>query len=208
MSVDSNDAYPPPLSVAAQIQARNNEYNLDLTGRVTHLDEEALITSFPVEIPQGTVLFSIIDLRSINATVRGLIRVRLQSEASELGGYRTLADFVDLNPDERRKILRLLGKISDFSTAASGEESGAQSAAYIPMSTMPARQAKPPRARVMPNLSIAGSIWTLLGVIFYSVIVLGVVALFPQGRSWEIAMFQRAMHEIYHVFPGVRHLFG
>ncbi|HZV80282.1 MAG TPA: hypothetical protein VFF60_11805 [Candidatus Binatus sp.] len=209
MSVDSNDALPPPLAVAAQIQARNNEYNLDLTGRVTHLDEDALITSFPVEIPQGTVLFSIIDLRSINSTVRGLIRVRLQSEASDLGGYRTLADFVDLNPDERRKILRLLGKISDFgSGAASGDESPAQSAAYIPMSTVPARQPKPSRVHTAPNLSIAGSIWTVLGLIFYSIVVLGVIALFPQGRSWEVEMYQRAIHELYHVFPSLRRLFG
>ncbi|MBV8171636.1 MAG: hypothetical protein JO219_06875 [Candidatus Eremiobacteraeota bacterium] len=202
------DGLPPPLAIAAQIQARNNEYNLDLTGRVTHLDEEALLTTFPVEIPQGTVLFSIIDLRTINATVRGLVRVRWQDEAGDLGGFRTLADFVDLNADERRKISRILGKVPDYAGAAAGDEAAAQSVGYMPMSTMPARQPKRPSVRWLPNMSVSGTIWGMLGLVFYSIVVLGVVALFPQGRAWELAVFQRSVHELNHLFPGFRHLFG
>jgi len=45
-------------------------------------------------------------------------------------------------------------------------------------------------------------------LVFYSIVVLGVVALFPQGRAWELAVFQRSVHELNHLFPGFRHLFG
>src|SRR5215467_1421061 len=135
---DPNDL--PALGVAAQLQARNTEYNLDLNGRVTNLNEHGLITTFPVEVPVGTVLFSIIDLRPINTSVRGLIRVQSQTEAGELGGFRTLAAFVDLNPDERRKILRLLGRSPEDEHA--GGRTDAQGQAYIPAGT---RQARAPR---------------------------------------------------------------
>jgi hypothetical protein len=209
---DNENELPPELPVAGQLQARNNEYNLDLTGRVTNLDEEALLTTFPVEIPEGTVLYSIIDLRVMNATVRGLIRVRWQSEADELGQYRTLADFVDLNPDERRKILRALGKPLDGG-APIGDATGdggaqGQSSGYIPMSTVPSRQPRAKRSNWLPKVSISGLIWTLLGLIFYSLVVLAVVAIFPQGRAWELSIWHRLWHEIIRTWPGLSHLFG
>lgn len=212
MSIEnSSDDFPAPLAVPAQIQARNAEYNLDLTGRVTHLDEKGLVTSFPVEIPEGTVLFSIIDLKASNATVRGLIRVRSQEEASELGGYRTLADFVDLNDDERRKISRLLGGAAESMaslTRGGIDESGALSQGVpMPASTRPSR---PARIWLFPKIEITiGSfIWGVLGLIFYTIVGLGVVAIFPQGRAWELTVYHKLMHDLHHQWPGLGHLFG
>jgi len=205
---DSPEELPPQLPVAAQIQARNTEYNLDLSGRVTNMDEEALLTTFPVEIPEGTVLFSIIDLRVMNATVRGLIRVRWQSDADELGQYRTMADFVDLNPDERRKILRALGRPVDGAPATDEEAAHAQSTTYMPMSTVQARAPRARRAPWLPKVSISGLIWGVLGLIFYSIVVLGVVALFPQGRAWELSVWHQLVRELNHVWPGFDRMFG
>lgn len=208
MPAETPDDLPTPLAVPATLQARNTEYNLDLTGRVTHLDEKGLMTTFPVEVPEGTVLFSIIDLKAINATVRGLIRVRAQSEAGELGGYRTLADFVDLNNDERRKISRLLGgaaeTLAPLGAHGGLDETGApiQGATPVaPASTRPQRRGAPLR------ITFESFVWAVLGLIFYTIVLLGVVAIFPQGRAWELGMFHRLVHELNHLWPGFGHLF-
>jgi hypothetical protein len=208
MSVpDDTDDLPPALGIAAQLQARNTEYNLDLTGRVTHLNEKGLITVFPVEIPTGTVLFSIIDLRQINATVRGLIRVESQTESNEVGGFRTLAEFVDLNNDERRKIVRVLGRGSDETDPqARGsmfDDTGAQSQGYQVPAMRPAGKQRAP-----VKINVESVIWILLAIIFYSMVLLGIVAIFPQGRAAELVWLAKIAHAIDHVWPGFSRLFS
>ena len=209
---DSNEL--PALGIGAQLQARNTEYNLDLSGRVTHMNEHGLITTFPVEVPAGTVLFSIIDLRQINATVRGLIRVESQEEAGELGGYRTYAEFVDLNQDERRKILKLMGRSPEelehmYGRGGTSDDPGAQTQSFAPpMSTRPARGTEPRKPAAPVGSTIASVIWILLGVIFYSMVLLAVIAIFPQGRAAELAMWTKILHQIEHTWPGFAHLFG
>lgn len=214
MSVpDDADELPTALGMAAQLQARNTEYNLDLTGRVTHLDERGLITTFPVEIPAGTVLFSIIDLRQINATVRGLIRVESQSEAGELGGYRTVAEFVDLNNDERRKIARLLGRGSEEVTQAPArgaafDDTGAQSQGYMAPGAPAPKATRSADQRPAVRINVESVIWFVLGVIFYSMVLLGIIAIFPQGRAVELVYLAKIVHAIDHVWPGFSHLFS
>jgi hypothetical protein len=205
---DESDRLPPMLPVAAILQARNTEYNLDLTGRVTHLDQKSLVTSFPVEVPEGTVLFSIIDLRATNAMVRGLIRVRSQSEAGDLGGFRTLADFVDLNNDERRKITRLLGGPPEAGLSPHESSHEPSSVPISPGSTIAPRRRRMNIHISLPSVSLGSFIWGVLGVIFYSIVLAGVVAIFPQGRAWEISTFHRVMHQLNHLWPGFSHLFG
>jgi hypothetical protein len=212
MSVpEDGDQLPPALGIGAQLQARNTEYNLDLTGRVTHLNERGLITTFPVEVPAGTVLFSIIDLRTINATVRGLIKVVSQSEASELGGFRTVAEFVDLNNDERHKISRLLGRTSEelehHARPTTFDDLGAQSQGYQAASARQGRGA-PAKPAAPLRTTVESVIWILLGVIFYSAVLLAIVAIFPQGRATELAMWAKILHWIEHTWPGIGHLFG
>jgi hypothetical protein len=210
---DGSDDLPPPLGVVAQLQARNTEYNLDLTGRVTHLNEKSLITSFPVEIPAGTVLFSIIDLPQSNATVRGLIRVESQSEESDIGGFRTVAAFVDLNADERRKIARLLGRRADEVDHAPArgmtfDDISAQSRAYVAPAAPAARQAPSVEARAPMRTTVESVIWIALAVIFYSMILLGIVAIFPQGRAVELIWLAKIAHAIDRVWPGFSHIFS
>ena len=100
---------PVALSLPVSITARNADLKLDIIGRATHLDEKGLVATLQVEVPEGTVLFTTIDMRSINSTVRGLIKVKSQAAIGEHGGYRTIADFVDLNDDGKRKIAKMLG---------------------------------------------------------------------------------------------------
>jgi len=201
---------PPPLSPPAFIEARNTEYNLDVIGRVTHLDEHGLIASFPVEIPAGTVLFTSVDLRSINSTVRALIRVKSQAEGVELGGYATVAEFVDLNEDERRKISRqlsgeagllrgqgigadaapLAGEVASPAAPRTGVASPSSPRAGAPLE----QSAQLPPA--LAKLNIAAFIWTVLGVIFYACVALALVAIFPQGRAWELMWFAKIWQAI------------
>jgi hypothetical protein len=213
MSVpDDAGDLPPVLGMGAHLQARNTEYNLDLTGRVTHLNEERLITHFPVEIPVGTVLFSVIDLPQINATVRGLIRVESQSEGSE-GGFHTIADFVDLNADERGKIARVLGRgIDEFpQTQARGAtfaDTGAQSQGYVVPSAPAAQHGHDAERRVPVRINVDSVIWIVLAVIFYSMVLLGIIAIFPQGRAVELIWLAKIVHAIDRLWPGFSHLFG
>ena len=100
---------PVALSLPVSVTARNADLKLDINGKATHLDEKGLVVTFQTEVPEGTVLFTTIDMRSINSTARGLIRVKSQTPIGEHGGYRTIADFVDLNEDGKRKIAKMLG---------------------------------------------------------------------------------------------------
>ena len=220
MAADNADNLPTALLVPAQLQGRNAEYNLDLSGRVTNLDEKCLVVSFPVEIPEGTVLFTHIDLRGMNTTVRGLTRVRSQSQTSELGGYRTIADFVDLNEGERHKITRMLemqaAELAQPQPGSEGPEEGplqGRSAAAAPHAP-----AHPPRGRSAgasallqrfgSAFTIANVIWVLLGAIFYSIVALAIIAIFPQGRAFELTTLARAARAFEHAAPALAHFFG
>ena len=76
---------PVALSLPVSITARNADLKLDIIGRATHLDEKGLVATLQVEVPEGTVLFTTIDMRSINSTVRGLIKVKSQAAIGEHG---------------------------------------------------------------------------------------------------------------------------
>ena len=199
---------PVALSLPVGITARNAEHKLDLAGKATHLDEKGLVATFPVEVPEGTVLFTTIDMRSINSTARGLIKVKSQTAIGEHGGYRTIADFVDLNEDGKRKIAKMLGGPSEevapvaarnFSVDQIGTQGGyvrtpqaaanlgeilRQPAAPVPH---PAKRAyfEPAPLRANARASTATRFWNSLGVTFYVALILIIVALFPQGRAFE-----------------------
>ena len=100
---------PAAITLPVVITVRNSDLGLNESGRVKRLDHNCLVASLPVAIPDGTVLFSTIDMRTLNATARGLIRVRTQTTMGEGAGFDTVADFIELNDDGKQKIDRLLG---------------------------------------------------------------------------------------------------
>jgi len=72
---------------------------------------------------------------------------------------------------------------------------------------------KTPRAlrlnlKWLPKITFEGLIWWLLGLIFYSIVLAGVVAIFPQGRAWELGVWHRVLHEVNHLWPGLGRLLG
>lgn len=199
---------PVALSLPVSITARNADLKLDLLGKATHLDEKGLVATFAVAVPEGTVLFTTIDMRSINSTARGLIKVKSQTAIGEHGGYRTIADFVDLNEDGRRKIAKMLGGPSEdlapvrsrsFAVDQIGTQQGGyvrtpQAAASAPNFYTPPFAAEPSKRYFEPaplrtnaRASTSTRFWGSLGVSSYVVVILIIVAFFPQGRAFEWA---------------------
>jgi hypothetical protein len=198
---------PVALSLPVSVTARNADLKIDVTGKATHLDEKGLVVTFPVEVPEGTVLFTTIDMRSINSSARGLIKVKSQTAIGEHGGYRTIADFVDLNDDGRRKIAKMLGgpaeelmpvasrgpAVESLGTNPRGgyvrtPQAAANAADYRPAAAAPAaRRAyfEPAPMRAQAKASASTRFWGSLGVTFYVCLILAIVALFPQGRAFE-----------------------
>lgn len=205
---------PVALSLPVSVTARNADLKLDITGKATHLDEKGLVVTFQSEVPEGTVLFTTIDMRSINSTARGLIKVKSQTPIGEHGGYRTIADFVDLNEDGKRKIAKMLGGAAEDITPVASRSVGldqiAQQSGFVqqggyvrtPMNAAqatatdyraPAAAAQttrrqyyePAPMRAQAKASTSTRFWGSLGVTSYVIVILIIIALFPQGRAFE-----------------------
>jgi hypothetical protein len=202
---------PTALTLPVVITVRNSDLGLNETGRVKRLDHSGLVATLPVAIPDGTVLFSTIDMRTLNATARGLVRVRTQTTMGDGAGFETVADFVELNDDGKQKIDRLLGYQDSPPPNAGGFTSSA-----APITGRPGRnfgtdqigvqpvysrnngtqdfQITPERKTYFEPAPIRGKteatkstkFWGSIGVSGYTVAILAVVALFPQGRYWEL----------------------
>jgi hypothetical protein len=202
---------PPALTLPVVITVRNSDLGLNETGRVKRLDHSGLVASLPVAIPDGTVLFSTIDMRTLNATARGLVRVRTQTTMGEGAGFETVADFIELNDDGKQKIDRLLSNQDSPPPNAGGFMVGAaplggngqRSFATDQLGLQPVYsrttgkqdfQIAPERKTYFEPAPIRGKavasqstkFWGSIGVSGYTVVILAVVALFPQGRYWEL----------------------
>lgn len=201
---------PASITLPVVITVRNSDLGLNETGRVKRLDHTSLVASLPVAIPDGTVLFSTIDMRTLNATARGLIRVRTQTTMGEGAGFDTVADFIELNDDGKLKIDRLLGNqesppppnAGGFIGGGAGGGSGRSFATdqigvqpvYSRTSGKQDYQITPEKKTYFEPAPIRGKaeaskstkFWGSIGVSGYTVVILAVVALFPQGRYWEL----------------------
>src|SRR5450755_4363642 len=198
---------PTALTLPVVITVRNSDLGLNETGRVKRLDHTGLVASLPIAIPDGTVLFSTIDMRTLNATARGLIRVRTQTTMGEGAGFDTVADFIELNDDGKQKIERLLGNADapppnagGFINSAPSAGGATRSFATDQLGVQPVYsrtaggkqdfQIAPERKTYFEPAPIRGKavaskstkFWGSIGVSGYTVVILAVVALFPQGR--------------------------
>jgi len=217
-SVDTGEL-PAALALPVGITARNAEHHLDIAGKATHLDEKGLVATFPVEVPDGTILFTTLDMRSINSTARGLIKVKSQTPLGENGGFQTVADFVDMNDDGKRKIAKMLGGPSEDlvpvrSRAMAADHAAGPSGGYVrtPQAaaaagitydhqsapSLAARRSyfEPAPLRANAEASSGTKFWQSLGVTFYIGVFLIVVAMFPAGRTVEWFVLTTLGHAI------------
>ena len=196
---------PAALPLPIDITVRNAELGVNQTGKAARFDPSAVVATFPQEVKENTILFTTLDMRSIKATARGLIKVRSQRDLGENAGYEVTADFLELSDDARQKIERLLGRHTEEAPAPpvppaqtfSPQQGGfraATAATYLPpvdyravsQQTEKRQYFEPAPLRGTSKATAATKFWNSLGVSFYVVVILIVVAIFPQGRAAEL----------------------
>jgi hypothetical protein len=195
----------PALPLPIVITVRNAEQGVNQTGKAARLDSTGLIATLPTEVKENTILFTTLDMRSIKATARGLIKVRTQRSLGEGAGYEVAADFLELSADARQKIERLLGRHTEdvpgvtptppaqtFQPQSTFRAAGA--ATFLPPVDYQAvsQQAErrqyfePAPLRGVTRATTATKFWGSLGVSAYVVAALIIIAIFPQGRAAEL----------------------
>jgi hypothetical protein len=195
---------PAALPLPIDITVRNAELGVNLMGKAARLDTSGLIANFPSEVREGTILFTTLDMRSIKATARGLIKVRTERSLGEGAGYEVVADFLELSDDARQKIEKLLGRHTEDTAPASAAPPvqtfspqptfrAASAQTYLPPVDYQAVREQTERRQYFEPAPLRGAskasattrFWNSLGVSFYVVVILIVIAIFPQGRAAE-----------------------
>jgi hypothetical protein len=200
---------PTVLALPVLVSGRNAEHKVDVKGQATRLDETGFVANFPDPIPDGTILFTTIDMRNINAMARGLAKVKSQTPMGENAGYQTYADFIDLNDDGKQKIAKMLGGgRSEGFTQAPARNFAVEQLGTLPgmgplrtggpgnygggpanyQVTQEGRRSyfEPAPLRAVAQPTASTKFWNSLGVTAYIAALLIVVALFPQGRAFEL----------------------
>jgi hypothetical protein len=197
---------PAALPLPIDITVRNAEQGVNQIGKANRLDAAGLVAIFPIELKENTIFFTTIDMRSIKATARGLIKVKTQRSLGENAGYEVSADFLELSDDARQKIDRLLGRhIEEYPQATpfvppaqtfqpQSTFRAAGAATFLPpvnyQAVAPPSERKhyfePAPLRGRTRATQATRFWNSLGVSAYLVAILVVVAIFPQGRAAEL----------------------
>jgi hypothetical protein len=195
----------PALPLPIDITVRNAEQGVNQTGKAARLDSTGLIATLPTEVKENTILFTTLDMRSIKATARGLIKVRTQRSLGEGAGYEVAADFLELSDDARQKIERLLGRHTEEAPAAAAVPPAqtfqpqstfraAGAATFLPpvdyqavnQQTERRQYFEPAPLRGVTRATNATKFWGSLGVSAYVIVALIIIAIFPQGRAAEL----------------------
>jgi len=203
--VTTSDELPPVLPYPVSLNVRNSDLGIDESGNAFRLNETHIVATLRSNAPVGTVLFTAINMRALNATARGLIRVISQRPQDDGIGVETYAEFIELSDDAKSKIQRLL---SGGTAAASAPPPVARNFATDQLAVQPVYQ----RRNAMPNAeyqvastersyfepaplrqqaTATGStkFWGSLGVTAYVLVGLAIVALFPPGRAFELMVW-------------------
>ena len=218
---------PAALPLPIDITVRNAEQGVNQTGKAARLDPNGLVATLPTEVKENTILYTTLDMRSIKATARGLIKVKSQRSLGEGGGYEVQADFLELSDDARQKIERLLGRRTDevaqpaVAAAAGGQPfmpattfRGATAATFLPpvdyRTSAPAPERRPyfepSPLRGQSQAAPATKFWNSLGVTFYFVVGLIIIALFPKGRALELFIWSHLTWGISRMWYWANHI--
>ncbi len=216
---------PAALPLPIDITVRNAEQGVNQTGKAARLDPNGLVATLPFEVKENTILFTTLDMRSIKATARGLIKVRWQRSLGEGGGYEVAADFLELSDDARQKIERLLGRHTEdvptplapppaptFQPQPTFRAAGA--ATFLPPVDYSAvnQQAErrqyfePAPLRGVSKASTATKFWGSLGVSAYVIAALIVIAIFPKGRAAELYLWNHFAWSVSRMWYWANHI--
>jgi hypothetical protein len=215
---------PAALPLPIDITVRNAELGVNLMGKAGRLDTNSVIAVFPSEVRESTILFTTLDMRSIKATARGLIKVRTQRSLGEGAGYEVTADFLELSEDAKQKIERLLGRHEEgpppqvpppaqtFSPQPAFR--AATAATYLPPvdyqavkeQTERRQYFEPAPLRGQSRATVLTRFWNSLGVSFYVVVILIVIALFPPGRAAELYVWNHVAWAVSRMWYWANHI--
>ncbi|HEY7993856.1 MAG TPA: hypothetical protein VID24_06595 [Candidatus Eremiobacteraceae bacterium] len=200
----SRDDLPAALSYPLSINIRNSDLGIDESGHASRLSETAMLATIRSSVNPGTVFFTAIDMKALNATARGLIRVVSQRPLEDGIGVETLFDFIELSDDAKQKIQRLLtgGPAAATLPPPSGRNFATDQLAVQPVyqrgdlgrmdvgvSTTERTYFEPAPLRQQAHATRSTKFWNSLGVTAYVIAFLVVVAFFPAGRKLELAVW-------------------
>jgi len=211
---------PASLPLPVGVSVRNADLNVNEHGLAARLDESGLVAVFPIAIPDGTVLFTTIDMRAINQTARGLVRVASSRDLGEGAGFETVAEFVELNDDGKQKLQRLLAG----SGAARPREARSLASDQLGLQPVYQRDApgnkadyqvtdvdkrsyfEPSPIRAHAVASPTTKFWGSLGLVAYLIAFLLIVAVFPRGRAIELATLSFIVHGVAKLWYWANHI--
>lgn len=199
----SRDDLPAALPYPLSINIRNSDLGIDESGHATRLSESAMVATIKSAVNPGTVFFTAIDMKALNATARGLIRVISQRALDDGIGVETSFDFIELSDDAKQKIQRLLtggpavgATVSpagrNFATDQLGVQPvyqrGEASRMDFGVSSSERTYFEPAPLRQQAHATRSTKFWNSLGVTAYVIAILVVVAFFPAGRKLELTV--------------------
>jgi hypothetical protein len=202
------EEFPPMLPYPVALNIRNSDLGIDESGNASRLSETHMVCTLRSTATPGTVFFTAINMRAMNATARGLIRVISQRPHEDGIGVETYAEFIELSDDAKNKIQRLLG---GGTAPAAAPPPAARNFATDQIAVQPVyqRRAQPNTdfqvtsternyfepAPLRQTATATGStkFWGSLGVTAYAIAFLVLVAFFPAGRDFELMVFGKIL---------------
>lgn len=196
------EEFPPMLPYPVALNIRNSDLGIDESGNASRLSETHMVATLKSTAAPGTVFFTAINMRAMNATARGLIRVISQRPHEDGIGVETYAEFIELSDDAKGKIARLLGggagaaavppPVSrNFATDQLAVQPVYQQRTGLPntdfqVTSTERNYFEPAPLRQTATATGSTKFWGSLGVTAYVIAFLVLVAFFPAGRDFEL----------------------
>ena len=215
---------PEMLAIPVRLNVRNSDQNVDASGKATHLDGNGLAAEISGHVAVGSVLFTTLFLDSINTSVRGLARVRTATTGPGGESCEIVADWVDLNTENRAKIERVLsGSGPQYTATLRGNiiQHSVQSHHFDPAAyehgvphtgdvtrfeTEKKRYFEPSPMRPIGKPTSGTKLSQSLGVTAYIAIILIVLALFPVTRNVELRAWDGLAWGLTHLWYWMSHI--
>ena len=198
------DNLPTSLPYPVTVNFRNSDLGIDESAKASRLNEVGMLATMKSTVPAGTVLFSAVDMKAINATARGLARVVWQRPLDDGIGIETLLDFIELSDDAKGKINKLLSGNVGPTIAATRTNFATEQIGMLPeYQRAPAARMdvhvtstqrtyfEPAPLRQQAQASRSTRFWQSLGVTAYVIAILIVAAFFPSTRAIELMVWDK-----------------